>query len=913
METVSTNPPTVREDYFLVDMVNGGSGWEAQITAYSGAIRNRLWDVYLTVRNVTRSTSYELADPCGEAGGTSVTVPADPGDELYLDVCNGNEPLQQCAAPVRLMTLGQLDLDGAEVFDMWRYGSQLLVHRAGNYDDQATLVSLEDPWAYDIANTFPVSGLRGFAHFNWNAALYIADSNLVYRPFMEIPPESFEVLGSGVNIDASLRHGNHLLMAGSDPSGILFGSATLDLESSNVLCTSDQPALLAGTEFSNALALIPLPNHLVGIVLDDLDNTVLLVDISDPKAPRLEGSSLNLTELSSVAVKARVEDDHLVVWDETDSMYIYHLPGTGEMATIQLDFVNSFAAGGESYLATAYTRADRYHVVGYDDGLVVYFNSSDWIEARSIQLPGGSRVLALTETHGVVFAATSLGVFLTSVEPSDTAELHRTGARLHGQYLYFDNDALSFPQGGARITVWGDGIDQYSDPQSVQTELQVSEPWTGTRLSLPAELDGATNIVWDGGMVEAINGGGVEYFEIEALGNGPAYLESDCFAGANACGTELVAAGTGWRAFSVPGSDTVSTRWSRDGGGWDTGSLSLNNVQAITAGAMEDRLLISGDSLKVVIMTEPETPYESEIDPFTGVTSGQAIGINANTSVVAQADGLALAAINLSDPFNPTVYNPGGTGILDGSGRVVDFYHDATDGNLWLLAAAPNRLVQLDASQLPSFVVTGEWSLGTGVTPLAFDGGRFVHPITTATMHGLWIVMEADSGVHFVELWDTADLSAAYETVTPPGSAHDIFVGDCGGSVQILLAAGLDAGVIEMNHNGAEWVPAWVADMGDVRGLALVNQPYKPGEEWPETCSAQKTVVTGGCDARIFALSEFGVLAVPVGLCGCEWVDPSAVAEFFVSPTPAGVNESIVPVMPKGAMTHARESVVERH
>jgi len=159
---------------------------------------------------------------------------------------------------------------------------------------------------------------------------------------------------------------------------------------------------------------------------------------------------------------------------------------------------------------------------------------------------------------------------------------------------------------------------------------------------------------------------------------------------------------------------------------------------------------------------------------------------------------------------------------------------------------------------------------------VAMDGGTFSYDQYGADLDSLWIVRRGWG----LDLHDRADIGASgtvVDSVQLPGDPRDVWVGDCASGAKVLVAAGLDDGVLEVDTSdgGADgWPVSWVADLGDVRAFAWATEPFLGGTPVPETCAdlqgaREYRPVPAGCTAKLYALSEAGVLPVPVDVCSC--------------------------------------------
>ncbi|NOZ95861.1 MAG: hypothetical protein GXP47_14145, partial [Acidobacteria bacterium] len=359
------------------------------------------------------------------------------------------------------------------------------------------------------------------------------------------------------------------------------------------------------------------------------------------------------------------------------------------------------------------------------------------------------------------------------------------------------------------------------------------------------------------------------------LNLGPAFFDPHCESGIHACAADLAAAGTGWRALARTGDGRVRIRWSK-GDPWAWYDIPLNNIRQLTAGiAMPDRLFVSGDQFSLIILTDPENPSAPlSVTPFTGA-SGTAFPVSPDHVVVAADDGLQVAVIDLQDPYNPVIATAATT-LADGAGRVVDMYLDPAN-HLWLLSNGPDRLIEVDAAALPTIDILGSWDLPDdgGGARVAMDGGTFHYAPTDADLDSLWVVRRG----HGLDLYDRSDIAAGVLSSAPlPGYPRDIWVGECATGIRVLVAAGFDAGVLEVDTStggaNGSWPVSWVGDLGDVRRLTLAAKAYFNSSPVAESCSdirdfRENSPIPSPCDARLYALSEAGVLPVPVDICTC--------------------------------------------
>ena len=136
-----------------------------------------------------------------------------------------------------------------------------------------------------------------------------------------------------------------------------------------------------------------------------------------------------------------------------------------------------------------------------------------------------------------------------------------------------------------------------------------------------------------------------------------------------------------------------------------------------------------------------------------------------------------------------------------------------------------------------------------------------------------------------VEVYDRDDLAGGPLASIPlPGDPRDVWVGDLGYGARALVASGFDTGVFDVRYDEptSTWTSRWVADLGDVRGLAFAAEPFRPGEERSEYCDEDggKTNVPYGSSPALFGVTEAGILQpVPVDLTAEPFGESSVVID----------------------------------
>jgi len=861
-------PPTV-------DTTGVGETWQGDtsttlVTIPSSAITNQVGPVTATLLNLTSGDSIQLTGTiCPGGPDRSATIAAAASDELALELCHGTA-VQVCTVPPVELGTGAfqlVDLAGAAITGLWRSGPTVLV---GTDADVGRVISLDDPrhpvvlpWQVPLPYASP-SGVIGRGP---TTIVYADGSHLMLWSSTTGVIGDLEPLGSGVGIERVLTHGSDVVLVGRNATSIVAAVVSVDLGPSATLCQSSAAVDLPSTEGLTPLAVFALPLARFGVLTDDSTIPVRVVAMSGPTAFEPD-THPNLESFSGSPLAAWVDDDWLMVLGADDRLFHFRLPVPGlDMSDWwgvrgippARDSTNLQAGG----VPTSAVRCGDYApVLGYDNGTVDLY---DFGALTRLTPPGGA-VLSLVESYGVLLVATPVGVYRSAYEPlAQQAEVHATELRWEDRTLHVAPGGLA--HGDGEILRF-QGEDDQATPVTYEVEAD-QPPWTRFDFTLPATLDGYSGAITWYDWIE-LDGDGHDFcdpFDSQFPIEGPPFPDPECQLVAPACGADLVAAGAGWRAWATTGSDEVLYRWT-DGTDWFLGAIDATNVRHLTAWG-SDRLIVSGDVLTLIDLTDLSAPTTAPIDIYSG-TEGLALAVGSYLLVA--ADGPTdIAVVDVSDPATPTLATAPMT-VLGGTATVVDLKLSAR-GNPIVLARDGHAVGELDASALPAIVELRAIGLAMGGAPLAMDDALLDYPPAGGTIDGLW-VLGADDWLHFYNL-DDPGLQLMREFWPSSNAKKLLAYSDQSGRPRVLVAAGREGGLYDVWYDApsGEWRWAWVADLGDARALALATPAFRAGQAAPETCAEiphEATISsTVGCPdaSRLFALTDLGPLPVPIDLC----------------------------------------------
>ncbi len=859
---------------------------EFEVDIHSETIANRLSAVSFTLTNLhpVRAASITFDGPCGPGGYASRRLPAEVGDRMQLIACNGSDPaVMVCGAPIDLgfapfSEYHRYDLGGAGVKGMWREQNTALVATTEGHG--RLLRQLGSGWMPElVADTVaePHGDMRDIVRGTFWGVGFV-DSSYMESWEGTIHGE-LEPLGPGVTVEANLIRDNFIFAAGRDPAAdaVIFTSMIPNGYRLTMSCPPEAVLAVPGSAGRHALELVQLAPHRIGIVLDGFTDVggratpIVELDVVDPMAPIIvEDSAVTLPGLPSAPVTALLDDDHLEVRTADGILRLYRLtePRTFELRAELVSL--------EGAAPTTAARLGDSLFVGYEDGaLVRYAYADDYDPApmpRSEMPARGEPVLALAATQNVLVAAFPSGVEAHMFRPDEvTPALERGAVRWDGRRVSFAGGAFSTSSAGGEVWAHGNGTDGAGSAAAVDLLLGeiTSVQWTPMSFSLADVIGEVACVDWE--RVTVVDRGPTAAEEGLDLGSqaavGPPFLDAACYVEHFTCRVDHGAAGAGWRAVASEDEPTVRFRWT-DGAQWYDAQVWVPGATVHGLAAAGQRLVVTGQQVSLIDLTDPSTHPTWSSDVFGGEDGGRILTVaDGALAVVASQQGVELAIVDVSAAAAPTVVTAPQV-LADGAGEVRELYVDGA-GDIWVLASAPDRLLKLSGSALPSISLLGEWPLAVGeAEPVAVDGGTLT--FQGVAMDALFVVRDGWG----IEMYDAADPGAGPLAAVPlPGDPGDIWVGDLAEGVKVLVAAGLDSGVLEVSYDDltGEWSWEWVADLGHVRGFAYAEQAFVPGQEAPESCDDVsrhdvKSYVPDTGTPRLFAVTEDGILPVPLDL-----------------------------------------------
>ncbi len=863
--SVVSSAPVAPPDVDPVRISRTFADTETRISVSPIAITARTSTVRLELHNLDAGLVVLVSDPC--SGLAVATVSSTPGDQLGLIACNGSEPEDEvCGDVVDLGTVGQeyaaLDLDDAGVVDLWRVGPTVSVHTT---DGELRVVSLDAPWQPEVLSwRAPVgSGVTAGAVARSAEALTYTDGDQLVRWSAATwsVTDAVQPLGPGVTIAATLVDRSRVVTAGAAPEGIWFAVTALD--GSGAPCRTSAPYLLPDTAGAAARALAPLPNHTVGVVTDSLG--IVQVDVADPMSPQPGWDDVPLDQLPEDLVRAEVEDDFVTVWGAGGEVVAYRLHGAGETASSPavpaVDWSDPDGAD-----VSAFTVAHPSRVVGRASGELTL----EWSSGRTVTLPD-SPVLALTEAHRSVFAATPSGIWhlLLEGETDGGGEVHTTQMRWRGSTVWMEPSAVSVSPTGTQLSFYGEGVNGAGGTEHLQHDQIVDDPWAPLTWDLAQHSGELTDVVWDSMIVFDLERRMYDWVQATAELDGPAYPDTECVPHSASCAADLLAVGRSWRAMAYSGGDTVSIR-RVVAGEWQWAEVSAPGIRAVHASADGSRLWVAADEVHLV---DPVSLWVDSASPFPGVGCADVLPVDGAVTLVAARTSMPVVAV--VDALDASIITWPTELPVEG-GAVVDLEVD-DDGDPWLLLSEPNQLVELDASQLPGVAVAWSFDLDSWTQVLDLELGTPGASWIDAAVPMTFVLELGEEGAVSIVARPQAGEPEPAAQVRVPESATNFWVGECpDGELQVVVAAGA-AG---LRYSSAPlpadtwWGETWTADVGDARALAFAPEPFAAGDEIPEGCAATALSIgtkdsVPGCEAQLYVLSESGAHAVPFGVCGC--------------------------------------------
>ena len=887
--TVPSSPPSVDLAHLGLSFRDGS---RAELVVPLDAVENPIHPITIRFANLhpERASSISLGLGCHPGDYTVGSVPAQVGDPLELEICGG-DLVQVCSGPIPLgetpfENLIRIQLD-QPIIGLTRQQDRVLATTA---DGSARVLAIGGRWPpgiwgdWESSFEWPVgwpaiSGL--VATRDWN--VIVAAGDLIAAIDINGPIFGLSTpIASGVPVEAWLHLGNHVVMAGRSEAldAILLSVLVIDSQNGVELCAPVAAAELPGSAGMRPLALLPLAPARVGLLVDTLIDVagvptpVFVLDISDPEQPVVVPDATVLPGLNVAPTSAVVEDDHLVITTGDGRLFMYRFNGpAGWQARLEL----GPADGAEPTHATRW--GDKVYV-GYTNGDIRRFTYVDTLQTDppldGVMHHPGRPVMGLTNLEYAALAA-----FPDVVEAYHADELDVPPA-LHREAVRFDGTTLSVRPWGVSSTDYGvdfafngEGVDGGGQPAPVTwTAPQLNTGDSYRRklvIALPLSVGEVNDVEWtDVTMVDRKSGHADSVDLTSEVERGPVHFDRECRTGIHACHITTGAAGPGWRASASPDGvqpNRVVYRYTL-GSGWIQQDYSVQGEvhHLATHGGL---LLAAADTLTVSDMTDLAQPQHASADPFPTTGVGPMTGIPGTDYVVAASRGdLRLAVIDVSTPGTPIVVTPAQQ-LDDGVGDVVDLHVDE-DGSLWVLATSPDRLVRLDATILPSLSVLEVDDLAGPAPAAAIDSGSFDSTTWGDDLPALFVVRSGWG----LELYDADNVASGPLAQVPlDGSPRDVFAAASSSGLHVLVAAGLDRGVIEVAWNDTlgQWQSRWAADLGDVRAFAFADDAFRPGEESPETCAdvgtaGASSVISDTGTPRLYAVTDAGLVNVDTNL-----------------------------------------------